>query len=338
MKRPLVSIIVLNYNGSHDTNKCLQSIALTTYLNYEVILIDNGSSDNSDLVKRTSVKNLHYYKLNKNLGFTGGNNFGLKKCRGKYVAFLNNDAVVDKRWLAYLVKAAESDSSIAVLQPKILKMDERNRFDYAGAAGGFIDKYGYPFTRGRIFETEEIDQGQYDNQRPIFWASGAAMMVRKSVINKVGGLFDESFFNYMEEIDFCWRVWRRGFQVVSCPRSMVYHKGAATASKNLFLKRYWEHRNNLMLLAKNIGGLTKFSVLVNRVPFELLTYFYYFIGLKWSFIFSLAFAHGVFLLHLPKYIGTGSKNLDEIGAPVLPKSIVVEYFIKNNKWFSSLRI
>jgi hypothetical protein len=343
MKKPIVTIIVLNFNGYQDTNKCLKSIKNTKYRNYEIILVDNGSDtkeaqklkkDSSNLFK--GGKRVKFLRLKKNLGFTGGNNLALKKARGKYIVLLNNDTVVDKGWLSPLVEYMQKHKNVAVVQPKILQLNDNDRFDYAGAAGGFIDKYGYPFTRGRIFNTQEKDLGQYDKISKIFWASGAACMIRRSAIKKVGGLFSENLFNYMEEIDFCWRAWNAGFKVMYHPDSIVYHKGASTAKRNLYKKRFWEHRNNLFILARNLDLNEFITILPLRALMEFATYLKYIAKGEWTYLRSLFFAHldfftKLFIVRLKRNRLPNYKR-----KPVYPGSIVYDYFLRNKSKLSQL--
>ncbi|MGD8744209.1 MAG: glycosyltransferase [Candidatus Woesebacteria bacterium] len=343
MKKPKVSIIILNYCGYHDTTICLKSLEKTRYENYEIILIDNGSKkDEKVKLRKYCLKHLNnhnkirIFRLKKNLGFTGGNNFALNKTDGKYIVLLNNDTIVTKNWLSPLVDHMEKDKSTAVIQPKILQMNDNERFDYAGAAGGFIDKYGYPFTRGRIFNSQEHDRGQYDGVSKIFWASGSACMIRKSVINKVNGLFSENLFNYMEEIDFCWRVWNRGYKVMYTPNSIVYHKGASTAKRNLYKKRFWEHRNNLFILARNLDLHEFIFTMPKRALLELVTYLEYITKGEWTYLKSLFAAHlnfftKLFIVRLKRNRLPNSKN-----KPVYPGSIAYDYFIRKKTKFNQL--
>jgi GT2 family glycosyltransferase len=335
---PLVSIIILNFNGFKDTEKCLKSLLKTKYKNFEVLLIDNGSNKNEALKIETLFNSgkIRIYRLEKNLGFTGGNNWGLKKARGKYVALLNNDTVVEPNWLDPLVEELERNKKTAVVQPKIKLMFKRDYFDYAGAAGGYIDKYGYPFTRGRIFGTFEKDVGQYDQRCRIFWASGAACLIRKSVINKVGGLFSENLFNYMEEIDFCWRVWNRGFQVFFIPESVVYHKVAGISNANLFKKRFWEHRNNLFILARNLDRSKLLFILPTRFILEIVSYINYLYRRQYKFILSLLAAHLDFAFKFLKTRYKRNRLPNRKDLPIYPGSIAFDYFIRKIRYFHSL--
>ena len=338
MKIPKVSIVILNHNGLKDTIVCLRSILISRYKNFEVLVVDNGSSENEKkiLEKKFTDKRLWFYRIDKNLGYTGGNNWALTRSSGSYVVFLNNDTKVEQNWLKPLVEYLDKNLKTAVLQPKILLMDKKNSFDYAGAAGGFIDKYGYPFTRGRIFDTIEKDRGQYDNVSNIFWASGAAFIIRRSVIDKVDGLFSENLFNYMEEIDLCWRIWNRGYNIKFCPRSVVYHKGAATSKKNVIKKRFWEHRNNLFILTRNLDRKNLLKILIPRFFLESATYLGYMIRGEYKYLVALSAAH---LDYLRKFVLVRYKRArlpNKNNLPIYQGSIVLDYYLRNKKYYSEI--
>jgi GT2 family glycosyltransferase len=252
----------------------------TTYPNFTVTIVDNGTTDDSldcatARMHARGFKNFVVLNAGKNLGYAGGCNFGFEhthgRTQGKYVVFLNNDTECEPDWLTRLVETAERDETLAALQPKLLSIQARNRgekiFDYAGAAGGLVDKLGYPFARGRIFTTVEPDTGQYDAEEKIFWASGAAMFVRRSALEKVG-VFDDDFFAHMEEIDLCWRLQMSGYSICAVPSSVVYHYGGATLAASSPTKAYLNHRNNLMMLMKNMEGSRLWWLLPLRVMLE----------------------------------------------------------------------
>jgi len=337
-KIPRISVIILNFNGLDDTIKCLDSLKKTKYANFEVIIVDNGSSKNEAIILGIKYKNfIKTYRLHNNLGFTGGNNWALAKAKGKYLVLLNNDTIVEPNWLEPLVKLLENNKKIAVVQPKIKMMFKKSYFDYAGAAGGYIDKYGFPFTRGRIFNTQEKDISQYDGVWPIFWASGSACMIRKSIIKRVGGLFSENLFNYMEEIDFCWRVWRAGYKVMFTSESVVYHKVAASAGKNVIKKRFWEHRNNLYILIRNLDRKNLLKILPLRIFLELIAYPYYIISRQRPFIKSLLSAHLDFLRNGFYIRQTRDRIQINNHFPIYPGSIILDHYIKKIKTFKMLR-
>jgi len=342
MKPDRVSIIVLNFNGLEDTKKCLKSLLQTRYSNFEIIVADNGSKINESLIlkKEFSNQNLKFLRFKKNYGFSGGNNKALRYAKGEYIAFLNNDVIVKPAWLKPLLNLLHNDKSIAVVQPKILWLKNKKYFDYSGACGGFIDKFGYPFTRGRLFDTIEKDKGQYDKPCDIFWASGAAFLTRRKIIDEIG-LFDEIFFNYMEEIDFCFRVLKAGYRVVSQPKSVVYHKVAATAGKDALKKRFWEHRNNLVMILKNYPLKKLVLVFPQRLIFEYISFFYYLTAGKLNFAVSVLLSQFSLIKMLPAVLQKRKSDKFSVTFPqkgIYEKSIVFDYFARNKKKFSKLKI
>ena len=227
-----VAVVILNWNGRQ---KGLIEQYLPSVVEYskeaEVFVADNGSDDDSlDFIK-SNFPTVNIISLDKNYGFTGGYNRALNKIEADYFVLLNDDVEVTPNWIAPLIEKMEEDQNVAVSQPKLLSYKDKERFEYAGAAGGYLDYLGYPFCAGRVFLNLEQDKGQYDKEREIFWATGAAMFVKSKVFKELGGL-DEDFFAHMEEIDFCWRVKNAGYKVMYYPQSKVYHFGAATLQTN----------------------------------------------------------------------------------------------------------
>lgn len=335
---PLVTIIILNYNGILDTRKCLKSLLKTTYKNFKIVMVDNGSDKNeSELLKNSfKSKKISFVRFNKNLGFCGGNNKVFKTVKTKYVVLLNNDTEVTPQWLNPLVKLMEKDKSIAVVQPKILWLKNKKYFDYSGACGGFIDIFGYPFTRGRIFDTQEIDRGQYDNIIDIFWASGAAMMIRRKILDEVG-YFDELFFNYMEEIDLCFRINQAGYRIVSQPKSIIYHKVASTASRNSAKKRYWEHRNNLLLILKNYPLKKLIIILPIRLLLEYISFLYYLQNRKINYSLSVIKSQIALLyfgpqILLKRYKKNTKKNIKNKNVSYNGSVLLSYFFLKQRKF------
>ncbi len=342
MNYPRVAIVILNYNGLEDTTKCLHSLLQTKYPNFIIRVADNGSKKNEAKILSLKFrdKRIRFFRFTKNLGFTGGNNKIIRKLKDRYIALLNNDIEVAPNWLSPLIEMLEKDKSIAVIQPKILWSKNKKYFDYAGAGGGYIDFLGYPFTRGRIFETQEIDRGQYDSATEIFWTSGAAMITRRDIFKKVG-YFDERFFNYMEEIDFCFRAHQAGYKIVCEPRSVVFHKVAGTASRDMFQKRYLEHRNNLLLILKNFPSDRIIFVLPGRLVFEYISIFYYLY--RRQFVFALAvfksqlsFAF-LFIPTLLTRIHKRTISNKKLIHLLYSRSIVVDYFFLKKKKYSQLQ-
>jgi GT2 family glycosyltransferase len=258
-----VAIVILNYNGRGLLEKFLPSVLLSTYSNLEVIVADNASTDDSVAFLKNQYPAIRVIGLDKNYGFASGYTEALKQVQGDYYVLLNSDVEVEEGWIEPIIKLMDEDASIGVCQPKILSYANKNLFEYAGAAGGWLDCLGYPFARGRIFDWCEEDHGQYNQTQEVFWASGAAMFVRASLFFKVGG-FDPYFFAHMEEIDFCWRVQLAGYKVYSCPKSVVYHVGGGTLPKGNMRKVFLNFRNNLIMLAKNLPT----AEAVWKIPFR----------------------------------------------------------------------
>ena len=229
----------------------LPSVVANTTGDAEVIIADNGSTDDSIEFLKKNYPSLRLILMDKNYGFAGGYNKALAQIDAEYYVLLNDDVEVTPGWVDKVVALMDADPAVAIAQPKLLMFDDRNRFEYAGGAGGFVDKLGYPFCRGRIFSTLERDEGQYDDTREVFWASGAAMFVRASVWKELGGL-DGDFFAHMEEIDFCWRTKMKGYKVIATSDAQVYHVGGGTLPKSSPMKTLLNFRNNLAMLYKDL--------------------------------------------------------------------------------------
>ena len=270
-----VAIVILNWNGKKLLQQYLPSVVKYS-LGCDVIVADNGSDDDSVEYVQTNFPMVRIIKLDKNYGFTGGYNRALKQVYAQYYVLLNDDVEVTKGWVNPVIKMMQQDTQIAVCQPKLMSYVNKNKFEYAGAAGGYIDYLGYPFCAGRIFERTEDDNGQYDKPREIFWASGAAMFVRSDLFHALGGL-DEDFFAHMEEIDFCWRAKNAGYKIMYCPDSTVYHYGGGTLNKISPRKTFLNFRNSLLLLYKNLPASKLQNVLNKRKYLDKLAAFVFYI-------------------------------------------------------------
>ncbi|MET0245099.1 MAG: glycosyltransferase family 2 protein [Flavitalea sp.] len=246
-----VSIVILNWNGRSFLQDFLPSVVASTYANREIVVADNASTDDSVQFVRETYPFIKIIQLEKNFGFTKGYNEALKFVEADYYILLNTDVEVTPGWIEPMVELLENNPKIGICQPKLLQHTNKDLFEYAGAAGGWIDHLGYPFARGRIFDYCEKDMGQYDQVQPIFWASGAAMFIRSSLYHRLGG-FEEYFFAHQEEIDLCWRAQRAGFEVYACPSAVVYHVGGGTLPKGNARKVFLNFRNNLIMIAKNL--------------------------------------------------------------------------------------
>lgn len=331
-----IAIVILNYNGAGFLTKFLPSVLMYSK-DARVIVADNASTDNSLSLLRRDFPEVEVIALEKNWGFAGGYNLALKKISAKYYLLLNSDVQVTLSWLSPMLQLMEKSPNIAACQPKVKAYHQPECFEYAGASGGFLDCMGYPFCRGRLFDTLEKDQGQYDIARPIFWATGASMMVRSDVFWELGG-FDDDFFAHMEEIDLCWRMHAAGYQVWVCPQSEVYHVGGGTLSKENSRKTYLNFRNGLWMLIKNME-----SGLLIKLPLR--------IFLDWLAAVQLiskgsyAAANSVVKSHIETAKSVEKlyrkrreiKKFRRYKAPLYQKFIVWEYFIKKRKYFSQLK-
>jgi GT2 family glycosyltransferase len=258
-----IAVVILNWNGKKFLEQFLPNVLEHSADRAEVIIADNASTDDSVEFLKQNYPHIRLIQNAENGGFSKGYNDALKHVEADYFVLLNSDIEVTPNWIQPVINLMESDKNIVVCQPKIRSYYEREKFEYAGAAGGFMDRFGYPFCRGRIFETIETDHGQYDDVCEVFWATGAAMFVKAPIYREFGGL-DEDFFAHMEEIDFCWRVKNAGYKVMYCPDSTIYHIGGGTLPKHSPRKTYLNFRNNLSLLYKNLYSTELFFVFFVR--------------------------------------------------------------------------
>ncbi len=245
-----VAIVILNYNGRKHLEQFMPSVLNTHYPQLEVVVADNGSTDDSVAYIQRFYPNITILQNTRNDGFAGGYNWALKRVESDYYILLNSDVQVTPHWVDSIIVLMEADKSIAACQPKILSFKNPTLFEYAGAAGGWIDYFGYPFSRGRVFDICEQDAGQYNQNESIFWASGAALFVRSKVFHEMKG-FDPYFFAHQEEIDLCWRMQIAGYGIMACTDSVVYHLGAGTLPRG-GKKVYLNFRNNLIMISKNL--------------------------------------------------------------------------------------
>ncbi len=265
-----VAVVILNWNGLEMLRRFLPGVV--EYTKGKVYVADNASSDGSMSWLSEECPQVKTIRLDRNYGFAEGYNRALSRVDAEYYVLLNSDVEVRGDWLSPMVDYMDAHPEVAACQPKILSWHAPGKFEYAGAAGGFLDALGYPYCRGRIFGTVEEDHGQYDEVCPVFWATGAALMVRSSVYKAVGGL-DGRFFAHMEEIDFCWRLRNRGYDVVCVPDSVVWHVGGGTLPKSNSRKTYLNFRNNLYMLYKNLPDHRLKPVMRKRLFLDILAAF-----------------------------------------------------------------
>jgi len=261
-----VAIVILNWNGRKMLQEFLPSVVEHS-ATAQIVVADNGSTDDSLDFLRTNYPQIQLVINDKNYGFAEGYNKALAHVEADYYVILNSDVEVTPNWIEPVVELMESDEKIAICQPKLLSHINRENFEYAGGAGGFIDRFGYPFCRGRVFSTLEKDEGQYDDVREVFWATGAAMFVKAPLFHKLGG-FDGDFFAHMEEIDFCWRAKNSGYKVMYCPASKIYHVGGGTLPPSSPFKTFLNFRNNFALLYKNLRRISIAYVFPARIVLD----------------------------------------------------------------------
>ena len=299
----MVSIIIPHLKGTNILIECVSSIIKNTQnISYEIILVDNNSTDNSISKIEEKFSDIKIVRSTTNRGYAGGCNLGAKNANGKYLLFLNNDTMITNGAIELLVNAMEINKNISSVQPKIKNYYNKELFDYAGACGGYIDYLVYPFSRGRIFNTIEKDEGQYEDQKKIFWASGTAFLTKNEIFKKLNG-FDEDLFAHMEEIDYHWKSILNGYDIYVIPKSIIYHRGGETLPYGSYKKVYLNHRNSLILLLTNHQKLS-FNMILKRMLMEDLAVLYYLLTGKFNAFFAVLRANIWILMNL-KYIISG---------------------------------
>lgn len=326
------AIVILNFNGKEHLAKFLPSVVLHSS-NYRIIVADNGSTDGSVSFLRERFPEIDLLLHDKNLGFAGGYNWALQQIEAKYYILLNSDVEVTKNWVEPLINVLKSSANIAVCQAKLLSYENKHYFEYAGAAGGFLDKYGYPFCRGRMFETTEEDHGQYDDTREVFWASGACMAITSEAFHNVGG-FDADFFAHMEEIDLCWRIKQIGKQIYYTSASTVYHLGGGTLHKTNPRKTFLNFRNNLVMLLKNLPRRKLLPTIFLRMILDGIAAIRTLGKGNWGDFKAIINSHMAFYSLLPTTLKK-RKNVVPVSGFYL-KSVVKAYFIDGLKTFDKL--
>ena len=335
-KTKKVSIVVINYNGEDLLKKFFPSV--NNYTNKDIsdiYVIDNYSSDKSLEFLNNKYPGVNLIKNKKNYGYAGGYNRGLKNIKSEYIVLLNNDVEVTRNWLDIMIEKMEENNSIGSCQPKILSYTNKKKFEYAGACGGYLDLLGYPYCRGRIFDFTEEDKGQYDDDKEIFWSSGACIMLRNELFQKIGG-FDESFFAHMEEIDLCWRLKAEGYTNYCFPESKVYHLGGGTLNYDNSKKTFLNFRNNLFMLAKNENRLSLILKIPLRLAFDLaaaMRFLIYEKSLK-NFI-SILKAYLYLIIRLPSLLISKRKSINKYSKES-NRIIPIDFFLKRKKRFTDL--
>lgn len=343
---PRIAVVILNYNGRNYLEQFLPALLDSSYANLEVIIADNGSTDDSLAFLAQAYPELRCIDLKFNYGFAEGYNQALRQVDAPYYLLLNSDVEVEKDWLQPLVELMERDPSVGACQPKVLAYHDRGRFEYAGAAGGWIDALGYPFCRGRIFAETEVDVGQYDELQEVFWATGAAFLVRGRLFRDLGG-FDGDYFAHSEEIDLCWRMKRAGYKVMARPRSVVYHVGGGTLAYDSPRKTFLNFRNSLFTLLKNEEAKRLVWLIPARLLLDGIAGLLFLSQGKFNHILSIAAAHWSFFGQFKKTLRKRQAIKEQIQkvsisqTPNLngryPRSIVWAYYALGRHHFKNLK-
>lgn len=334
---PTVAIVILNWNGKAYLEKFLPIVLKSSYENKTVIVADNASTDDSVLFLRNHYPGVRLIENAANEGFASGYNKALQQVNSEYCILLNSDVEVTEQWIEPVIAIMEANKKIAACQPKILSFKQKKYFEYAGAAGGWIDSMGYPFSRGRVFDCCETDNGQYNNASPCFWATGTAMFVRTEVFKQLAG-FDESFFAHQEEIDLCWRMQLAGYAVFVQPASVVYHIGGGTLPSGNSRKVYLNYRNNLVMLYKNLPVSEKIWKIPVRLVLDGIAACRELVSADAGYFMAVIKAHMYFYGWL---IGKKKKNKFTpkrlTGLHGVYKGLLIwEYFIKKKKAFAEI--
>ena len=328
-----IAIAILNWNGKELLETFLPSV-ISNSEDADIYVIDNASTDDSVKLLKTQFPLVKIIQNITNGGYAQGYNDGLKHIDADVFCLLNNDVETTPNWLVPIQSAFSQDSKTVIIQPKILDYKNKGYFEYAGASGGFIDKYGYPFCRGRIFDTVEKDSGQYDSYLDIDWATGACLFIRSDIFKTIDG-FDNDFFAHMEEIDMCWRAKNLGYSIKCIPASVVYHVGGATLDASNPKKTYLNFRNSLFTLVKNSSG-NVFSIIFIRMLLDGLAGIQFLVALKFKHFVAIIRAHFSFYSQLSRVLNQ-RKTLVQTPNYYKTKSIVWEYFIKKKQKFSQLK-
>ncbi|MCT4602703.1 MAG: glycosyltransferase family 2 protein [Marinifilum sp.] len=335
-----IGIVILNWNGKELLEKFLPSVVNHSKREWaEVIVADNASTDNSIAFLDQKYPDIRTIKLDINYGFAEGYNRALAQLDHEYFVLLNSDVEVTENWLDSIYQQFESNADIAAAQPKIKAYNSKTDFEYAGAAGGFIDYLGYPFCRGRILDVIEEDKGQYDTNIDVLWASGAAMFIRSEIYKNTGGL-DGDFFAHMEEIDLCWRIKNQGHRIICDTNSTVYHVGGATLPNHSSRKLFLNFRNNLLMLYKNLSSNTLISTFFFRMILDGVAAFKFLLGGEFANFAAVFKAHMSFYTMIGKFRKKRKELLPLVitnhHKEIYRNSIIFDYFIRSKKSYSEI--
>ncbi len=336
--RPDVAVVILNYNGVKYLEQFLAGVCLYSE-SARVVVADNASTDESVSYLRKEFPQVEIIELSQNYGFSKGYNEALKRIQAQYYVLLNSDVEVSPHWLAPIIDLMDKDKRVGAAQPKVLAFHQKKHFEYAGAAGGYLDKLGYPYCRGRIFDFCEEDKGQYNNIADVFWATGACLFVRADLYHQLGGL-DDDFFAHMEEIDFCWRLKNAGYRLLCVPQSHVFHVGGGTLNKTNPRKTFLNFRNNLMMLHKNLPSHLIFILIFLRLLLDGLAGIKFVVSGQFSHCWAIVNAHFAYYGYLPnlarKRKALKKLKKTEAYTDTTPSSILWHYFVRGRKQFSDL--
>lgn len=336
-----IAVVILNWNGKNLLEKFLPSVvSFTNHEIADIIIADNNSTDDSVQFLNVHYPNLQIIKLAENYGYADGYNKALEFLKNEYYVLLNSDVEVTENWLDPLYSYIEQNKNVAALQPKVLAQRNKEYFEYAGACGGYIDKLGYPFCRGRIFSEVEKDSNQYDTPIDIFWATGACLLIRSSDYWDAGGL-DASFFAHMEEIDLCWRLNARGRKLMCLPQSTVYHVGGATLQEESPRKTHLNFRNNLLMLYKNLPEQKFNKIYRIRKLLDYLAALQMLISGKKLNASTILKSHREFNAIKQSYSKDRDDNIRKTIKSTIntiyPRSILSDFYLKRRKQFSDLK-
>ncbi len=343
-KLPSVAVVILCWNGRKFLEQFLPPLLKTTYSNAKFYVADNASTDDSVEFVKQNFPLVNIIRIEKNSGFAEGYNVALRQVEADYYVLLNQDVEVTPGWIEPVIELMTNDKRIAACQPKMHAYNDKNSFEYAGAAGGFLDRHGYAFCRGRFFDELERDSGQYDQDIEIAWASGAAMFVKADVYHKLGGL-DADYFAHFEEIDLCWRIKNAGYSIYCCTKSVVYHVGGGSLPKGNPRKTYLNYRNNLSTLVKNLPGERVFFITCVRFILDIVSAYKLLLSGNWRDYAAIFRAHVYFIMRLPVLISKRKSVRELVGRNKIngpnqkgfyKGSVIWDHFMRGKNKFSEL--
>jgi GT2 family glycosyltransferase len=327
-----IAVVILNWNGSTLLQQFLPSVIQYSE-NATIYVADNASSDDSIAILKSDFPSVKIIQNSANFGFAKGYNEALQFVKEPYYALVNSDIEVTQNWLNPIIELFDNEPKTVIIQPKILDFKKKTHFEYAGAGGGFIDKYGFPFCRGRIFETIEENKGQFNDETQIFWATGACLFIRNEVFHELKG-FDSDFFAHQEEIDLCWRAFNLGYQAKYTSKSIVYHVGGATLNVANPIKTYLNFRNSLYMLIKNLPFKKLFGIIFLRMVLDGIAAFKFLFQGKVFHFLAVFNAHFSFYSNFIKLFK--KRNSNQQANYFIIKSIVYNYFILGKKTFKEI--